>query len=314
RWGRWFAARPRLRVPLAVALVLALGVGGWQAYVRLTDDDGPREWTKGPYGKAPAALGRTAPARPGEMVRRLDQVPEAIVGGLALYDDRSRAGMTRLTAVGLRTNRTYWEYGREANLYTLGFGDELAVLSWHEGGLTAVDLRTGEPRWHTEVPRADPDGFRSPTTILRVTDQVVLAETDEEVWALSAADGKRRWRAVPPKGCKRWFTVDEPLALREVYVLEADGCAYDPDLYPDPHAARMAQVALDADTGAVRWRFPHDAHRLGYLPANDTTMVLAPVRRDGGGMAVTDVSRRRPSTRTLPFPDGEGAHGTTAHT
>ncbi|MDW6061463.1 PQQ-binding-like beta-propeller repeat protein [Streptomyces sp. FXJ1.4098] len=313
-WGRWFAPRPRLRVPLAVALVLALGAGGWQAYARFTDDDGPREWTKGPYGKAPAALGKTAPARPGEMVRRLNQVPEAVVGGLALYDDRTRAGETRLTAVDLRTNRTYWEYGREANLYDLGIGDELAVLWWHDGGLTAVDLRTGEPRWHAEAPRTAPDDFHSLTTHLRVTDQVVLAESEEEVWALSPADGKRRWRAVPPKGCERWFPVDAPLTLREVYVLEAGDCPDDPAVAPDPHTDRMAQVGLDADTGAVRWRFPHDAQSQRYLPANDTTVVLAPVRRDGGGMAVTDVSGRRPATRTLPFPDRERARGTTAHT
>lgn len=313
-WGRWFAPRPRLRVPLAVALVLALGAGGWQAYARFTeDDDGPHEWTKGPYGKAPAALGKTAPARPGEMVRRLNQVPEAIVGGLALYDDRTRAGETRLTAVDLRTNRTYWEYGRDADLYDLGIGDELAVLWWHDGGLTAVDLRTGEPRWHAEAPRTAPDGFHLQTTRLGVTDQVVLAESEEEVWALSAADGKRRWRAAPPKGCEGWSPVDPPLALREVYVVEAGDCPDDPALDDDPQTDRMAQVGLDADTGTVRWRFPHDAAIQPYLPADGTTLVLAPARRNGG-MEVTDVSGRRPGTRTLPFPGGERGRGATART
>ncbi|MGW3570846.1 outer membrane protein assembly factor BamB family protein [Streptomyces sp. NPDC000941] len=312
-WGRWFAPRPRLRVPLAVALVLALGAGGWQAYARFTDDDGPREWTKGPYDKAPAALGKTAPARPGEMVRRLNQVPEAVVGGLALYDDRTRAGETRLTAVGLRTDRTYWEYGRDANLYDLGVGDELAVLWWHDGGLTAVDLRTGEPRWHTEAPRTSTDRHHSLVTNLRVTDQVVLAESEEEVWALSPADGKRRWRAAPPKGCERWSPVDPPLTLREVYVVAAGDCPDDPALDLDPQTDRMAQVGLAADTGTVRWRFPHDAALRPYLPADGTTLVLAPARRDGG-MAVTDVSGRRPGTRTLPFPGGERSRGATAHT
>ncbi|MFK4269498.1 outer membrane protein assembly factor BamB family protein [Streptomyces milbemycinicus] len=305
-WGRWFAPRPRLRVPLAVALVLALGAGGWQAYARFTDDDGPREWTKGPYGKAPAALGKTAPARPGETVRRLNQVPEAIVGGLALYRSYTPDGF-RLTARNVRTDRIYWQYGRDkAILGGLEVGDELALLRWNGGDLTAVDLRTGEPRWHAETPR--------PLNLYHAVGGTVLAESEEEVWALSAADGKRRWRAAPPKGCERWSAVDPPLALREVYVLAAGDCPDDPAVAPDPQTDRMAQVGLDADTGAVRWRFPHDAQGQRYLPANDTTVVLAPVRRDGGGMAVTDVSGRRPATRTLPFPDRERARGTTAHT
>ncbi|MFD8384927.1 PQQ-binding-like beta-propeller repeat protein [Streptomyces sp. NPDC059679] len=313
RWGRWFAARPRLRVPLAVVLVLALGAGGWQAYARLTeDDDGPREWTKGPYGKAPAALGKTAPARPGEMVRRLNQVPEAVVGGLALYKDYTPDGI-RLTARNVRTNRTYWEYGRDANLYGLEVGDELAVLWWHDGGLTAVDLRTGEPRWRAEAPRTSTDRHRSLVTNLHVTDRAVLVGSEEELWALSPADGKRRWRAAPPKGCEGWSPLDPPLALREVYVVEAGDCPDDPALDDDPQTDRMAQVGLDADTATVRWRFPHDAAIQPYLPANDTTLVLAPVRRDGG-MAVTDVSGRRPGTRTLPFPDKERGRGATDHT
>lgn len=314
RWGRWFAARRRLRVPLAVVLVLALGAGGWQAYARFTeDDDGPREWTKGPYGKAPAALGKSAPGRPGETVRALDQVPEAIVGGLALYDGTTGDGGTRLTAVDLRTGRTYWEYGRDAYLHDLGIGDELAVLWWRDGGLTAVDLRTGKPRWRTEGPRRSTDRHHGLVTNITVMDRTVLVESQKELWALSSADGKRRWRAAPPKGCEEWSPVDEALPLREVYVVEAGGCPDDPALDDDPQTDRMAQVGLDTDTGTVRWRFPHDAAIQPYLPANGTTVVLAPARRNGG-MAVTDVSGRRPGTRTLPFPDGERGRGATAHT
>ncbi|MFD8871584.1 MULTISPECIES: PQQ-binding-like beta-propeller repeat protein [unclassified Streptomyces] len=312
-WDRWFASRPRLRVPLAVVLVLALGAGGWQAYARFTDDDGPREWTKGPYGKAPVALGKTAPARPGEMVRRLNRTPLAVVGGLALYKDTTRDG-TRLTARNVRTDRIHWQYGRDKELpYDLVIGDELALLWWNGGGLTAVDLRTGEPRWHAETPRTLDDGYHGLVTNLRVMDGTVLVASEEELWALSAADGKRRWRAEPPKGCERWSPTDAPFALGEVYVVEAGGCPDDPALDDDPQTARMAQIGLDADTGAVRWRFAHDARLAPYRPVDDATLVVAPADRDGG-MSVTDVSGRRPSTRTLPFPDGERARGNTART
>lgn len=60
------------------------------------------------------------------------------------------------------------------------------------GGIIAYDLGTGEPKWKWT---GDGPGYASPTSMTVGDTTLVIAETDRNVVALNAADGKQVWEA-----------------------------------------------------------------------------------------------------------------------
>ncbi|MFJ6571239.1 PQQ-binding-like beta-propeller repeat protein [Streptomyces sp. NPDC091292] len=309
RWAAALRASPRITLAVALALALLLGGAGWWTYDRLTDD-GPREWSRGPESPVPAALGTEAPVRPSEEVRRMDGGPSAIVGGLTLHSGTSDEG-SHLTARDIRTGKTYWAYGRERSaIYGLEFSDDLAVVWWSSGpsghALTAIDLRTGTARWRLEPPTLM-DGYHHMSSQVAILDRTVYVMTEAELWALSAADGERRWRAGPPKGCEQWAAFEDLVQTRDLVTALATDCADDPAYDDDPQTARNARVGLAPDTGTVRWREPQDASLRPVLRVDDTTLLRA--EDDPDRVSVIDVSGARPRIRTFPFADDHSTRG-----
>jgi alcohol dehydrogenase (cytochrome c) len=117
----------------------------------------------------------------------------------------------------------------------------------------ALDLRDGRLLWQRRFgyPNPGPNG-------LAVADGLVYGATDTTVFALSAHDGSTRW-------LRRLVTPVEPYV--DVAPQVADGLVH-VSTVGYPPGGRGAVYALDAATGAVRWkrstirgpwRYPHEA-------------------------------------------------------
>ncbi|WP_437104798.1 outer membrane protein assembly factor BamB family protein [Streptomyces sp. enrichment culture] len=295
------------RSALVLVLAVLLAVGAWQAYARLSGNDGPQEWRRGPYGNPPAALGDSAPVRPDQVVQRLPGRPEAFTHGLALYQEHEGTE-ERLTARALRTGRTYWTYGlRGMNLYGAQISAQLAITWWYDhwldptGLAVAVDPATGEARWRAEVPSPS----RGMSTDMYATGSTVYFQTDAELLAMSASDGRRLWHAAPPKDCERWTPAAEVLPLGGGITALADDCQ---DQERD--FVEYTRVILDPETGTERRRIPYpgDTARR-HLRIDDSTLALLPDRDDP--LLVIDASGSQPATRRLSFPQGHTVEGAT---
>jgi PQQ-dependent dehydrogenase (methanol/ethanol family) len=203
-----------------------------------------------------------------------------------------------LTALDARTGRQIWRWTRqqkvvnpfEINPFARGvaiLGNRLFVGTL-DGVLVALDARTGQSLWEVPViDTMDGSSITSPPLVLK--DMVVTGMTGGEfatrgfLDAYDAATGKRRWRfyTIPGAGelgndtwkGESWKTGGGPTWLTG---------SYDPDLNlvywavgnPAPEFDPSARgeldnlftdsvVALDADTGKLKWHFqftPNDGH------------------------------------------------------
>jgi outer membrane protein assembly factor BamB len=137
----------------------------------------------------------------------------------------------------------------------VGASAPVLLLTESDGSaLVAVDARTGDPAWRTEMPERE-----------RAADVVLLAEVDGtamladgvEAWAVELASGTERWR-LPLAGVSRL----QPLTDGTVVVLPVH------DGSPDG-----ALVAVDVRSGAERWRLPLPTGTKGVRPAHGLLLV-----------------------------------------
>ncbi|WP_328536541.1 outer membrane protein assembly factor BamB family protein [Streptomyces sp. NBC_00344] len=260
-----------------VLVVIALAIGGWQTYTYLTRY---HEQTSGPHGDFPAALGSGAPLRPDRVQARLGSPPVGIVGGLLLKERNDG-----ITADNVRTGKEYWHYGREDTaLITEWVSNDTAFL-WYEDGLAvAVNLHSGKPRWHAEVPGSTRD---SGNRVWVSGDTLFVSRTDQ-LTALSTRGGKRLWSVAPPKGCKAW---DQRtlVGLDGVEAIDANDCSRDSE-----HAEVL--FGVDPATGSTRWHVDEEA--IGYRRLGAHTLATLTL---GGALITTDVSGAEPRTRETPL-------------
>jgi alcohol dehydrogenase (cytochrome c) len=201
----------------------------------------------------------------------------------------------RVFAIDARTGRALWRYQRalpdklalccgpvNRGLAMLGTKLYLATLDAH---LVALDARTGSVLWDVAV--ADPgQGYSFTVAPLAVGDKIVVGTAGGEygirgfVDAYDAETGARRWRfyTVPGPGepghdtwsGDSWKTGGAPTWLTGSYD-PALNLIYWPTGNPSPavYGGKRAgdnlysnsMLALDADTGQLRWHFqftPHD--------------------------------------------------------
>lgn len=113
-------------------------------------------------------------------------------------------------------------------------GDTVIVAA---RSLVALDTADGEERWRADVGHS----LAAPPTVTADTAYVAAwnggESVDRGVVAVDLADGSERWRAIPE------VDVNSPLTL-------ADGT-----VYAGGSLNSHEVVALDADDGAVQWRF-----------------------------------------------------------
>jgi alcohol dehydrogenase (cytochrome c) len=200
-------------------------------------------------------------------------------------------------AIDARSGRQIWRYRRElpdnltacCGLVNRGFGvlgDKLfmATLDAH---LLALDMKTGAIAWDVTMQEYK-NGYASTIAPIVVKDKVIVGVAGGEfgirgfIDAYEAQTGKRAWRfyTIPgpgEPGNNTWAGDSWKIGGVGVWVTGA----YDPEqnllFYgtgnpgPDYHSASRegdnlystSLVALDADTGILRWHYqftPHDVH------------------------------------------------------
>ncbi|MFJ5287968.1 PQQ-binding-like beta-propeller repeat protein [Streptomyces sp. NPDC088348] len=258
---------------MTVATVLALAIGGWQTYAYLTRY---HEQMTGPHGAFPTALGAAAPERPGRVLASGDDAPAAVVGGLVLHERDNG-----IMANNVRTDRTYWHYGREKTALIAETVVSGAVVLWYADGLAvSVDLRSGKPRWHTKV--AERVREDSGDRVWRAGGAVVINQQDR-LTGLSARDGRQLWSVAPPRECKGWDH-RPPLELSGAEAFDATRCS---------GSNGDGLYGVDPASGRSRWHIKD--RTIGYGRLGDHTLVSL---TETGSLVTVDVSGSRPRTHS----------------
>jgi len=202
-----------------------------------------------------------------------------------------------VVALDVKTGRPLWAYRRslpddlraccgDVNRGVAALGDQIFVATI-DAHLVALDMRTGRVRWDIEV--ADRKTGHSLTAApLAVKDKVIVGMAGAEYGvrgfldAYDAATGKRAWRlwTVPGPGESGHDTWSGDSWKRGGATTWVTG-AYDPetnltywgtgnpgpdfigDVREGDNLYSDSLIAVDVDTGALRWHFqftPHDLH------------------------------------------------------
>lgn len=233
---------------------------------------------------------------PGLPGRGLETTPLLVDGVLYVTGNNNQAW-----ALDARTARPIWRYRRELPPNTSasvccgpvnrGFGilgDSLymATLDAH---LVALDRNSGKVIWDVAVEHDPPTGYAMTLAPLVVKNKVIVsvsggdfstrgfidaydAQTGERAWRFYIIPGPGEpgsetwpnWEAASRGGGNAWTTGSYDPALNLVYMGTGNP---NPDFYGDDRLGdnlyTCAIVALDADTGKLRWYYqftPHDIH------------------------------------------------------
>jgi alcohol dehydrogenase (cytochrome c) len=200
-------------------------------------------------------------------------------------------------AVDLNTGRKVWSYsayvpsglGLCCGPVNRGFailGDRLFKVNI-QSTLVALEAKSGKVLWETTVDDYK-KGYSNTAAPLIVKDMVVIGTAGAEwgirgyIDAYDSATGKRRWRfyTVPTEGepgietwggksfktggGSSWITGTYDPELNLIYWGTGNpGPDMDGDVRPGDNLYTCSIVALDADTGKLKWHFqmtPHDVH------------------------------------------------------
>src|SRR5687767_9501807 len=200
-------------------------------------------------------------------------------------------------AIDARTGRQIWRYRRElppnltacCGLVNRGFGvlgDKL-FMSTLDAHLIALDIKTGAVVWDATLEDYK-TGHSATIAPLVVKDKVIVGAAGGEygirafIDAYDAATGKRAWRfyTVPAPGepgndtwaGDSWKTGGASVWVTGAYDAEQNLLLYGignpgPDYHSDSRKGdnlySNSLVALDADTGKLKWHYqftPHDVH------------------------------------------------------
>lgn len=202
------------------------------------------------------------------------------------------------SAVDLRTGRTLWTWSRPipSDYQSIGFGrvnrgpailDDRLYVATLDCYLVALDIKSGQERWSAKVEDYHP-GYSMTLAPLAIKGKVLVGVSGGEagirgfVDAYDAANGKRLWRfyTVPgpgEPGNESWSGESWKTGGASTWVTGA----YDPELNlvywgvgnPGPdwngdgrlgdNLYACSFVALDPETGKLKWHFqftPHDTH------------------------------------------------------
>jgi alcohol dehydrogenase (cytochrome c) len=212
-----------------------------------------------------------------------------------------------VTALDGRTGRTLWSYRRQARDVPGCCGDVnrgLAVLGdglFHvtlDGHLLSLDMQTGKLRWQVKV--TDPESGHSLTAApLAVKDKIVVgmaggefgvrgfldaydAKTGELAWRFwtvpgPGQPGHETWEGESWKtgGATTWVTGAYDPALNLLYWGTGNpGPDYNGDDREGDNLYSDSLLALDADTGRLRWHFQFTPHDLHDWDANQVPVLL----------------------------------------
>ncbi len=201
-------------------------------------------------------------------------------------------------ALDVRTGRELWTWRRPIpkDYQSIGFGhvsrgpavlDGRLFVATLDCYLVALDINSGSERWSTQVEDYKP-GYSMTLAPLAIKDKVLVGVSGGEagirgfVDAYDAATGRRAWRfwTIPGPGQpghetwagdswktgggSTWVTGSYDPELNLVYWGVGNPSPdWNGDSRPGDNLYTCSLVALDGDTGALRWYFqftPHDVH------------------------------------------------------
>ena len=212
-----------------------------------------------------------------------------------------------VTALDLRTGRPIWTYHRsipqvpvccgQVNRGVAALDDQLFIGTL-DSHLVALDMKTGRVRWDVEV--ADYKLANSITLApLAIKDKVIVGIAGAEYGirgfldAYDAKTGKRVWRfwTVPGPGepgnetwsGDSWQHGGAPTWLTGSYDPEANllywgtgnpGPNYAGDLRKGDNLYSDCLLALDADTGKLKWHYQFTPHDVNDIDANEIPVLV----------------------------------------
>ena len=239
----------------------------------------------------------------------LESAPIVADGKLYLVDQQNN-----VFALDAGTGKLLWNYGYKpakdgragngrARGLAIGFG--MLFMGTRENRLVALDAKTGKELWNIEIENSVKCGCGISSAPLLVKDKVITGVTGGEsahrgyISAFDAKTGQLAWRfyTIPEPGQpgsetwtgdswklgggSSWFTGSYDPELNLVFWGVGNPSS---DLYGgDRQGANLytdSLVALDADTGKLRWYFqetPHDVYDFD----SDPEPVLIDVQQDG---------------------------------
>ncbi|MCC6539205.1 MAG: PQQ-dependent dehydrogenase, methanol/ethanol family [Bryobacterales bacterium] len=218
--------------------------------------------------------------------RRLESVPIVVYGVMYVSYPNS------VYALDARTGRQIWEYQRQPALQkgpnrgVAVYGNKV-YFGTPDAYLIALDARTGSELWATKIAEAS-DGYWSPGAPLVIKGKVIQgiapgdhglngfldaydAETGERLW---------RWNSIPKPGefgndtwagdswktggGNTWLSGSYDPELNLIYQgIGNPAPDFDGDVRKGDNLYTESMVALDANTGKLKWYFqftPHDVH------------------------------------------------------
>jgi alcohol dehydrogenase (cytochrome c) len=200
-------------------------------------------------------------------------------------------------ALDLATGRPMWHYAKpvpkgvnlccgQVNRGFAALGDKLYKVNL-ESTLVAIDSKTGQEVWETRVEDFR-RGYSATLAPLVVKDMIIVGIAGAEFGtrdfldAYDAETGRRRWRfwtvAGPGEpgaetwggdswkrgGGSTWITGTYDPELNVIYWGTGNpGPDFDGDVRPGDNLYTCSLLALDADTGKLKWHYqftPHDVH------------------------------------------------------
>ncbi|MBL8179964.1 MAG: PQQ-dependent dehydrogenase, methanol/ethanol family [Bryobacterales bacterium] len=217
---------------------------------------------------------------------RLESVP-IVVNGVMYVSQPNE-----VHALDARTGRLIWQWNREPALQN-GPNRGVAVyankvyIGTPDAHLVALDARTGSMLWDAKIAEAS-DGYWSPAAPMVIKDKVIMgiAPSDHGLngWldAYHAETGERlwRWHTIPKPGEPgnetwagdswktggggTWLTGSYDPELNFLYWGTGNPAPdFDGDVRKGDNLYTESMVAIDADTGKMKWYFqftPWDVH------------------------------------------------------
>jgi len=212
-----------------------------------------------------------------------------------------------VTAIDLRTGRPIWNFRRPVPAVPVCCGqvnrgvaalDDQLFIGTLDSHLIALDMKTGRVRWDVEV--ADHKTAHSITLApLVIKDKVIIGIAGAEYGirgfldAYDAKTGKRAWRfwTVPGPGepgnetwsGDSWKHGGAPTWITGSYDSEANlvywgtgnpGPVYRGDVRKGDNLYSDCLIALDADTGKLRWHFQFTPHDVNDIDANEIPVLI----------------------------------------
>jgi len=207
-------------------------------------------------------------------------------------------GPNSAAALDGRSGRVLWNWKRPipSDYHSIGFGhtnrgaavlDDKLFVATLDGYLVALDLKSGAERWSSKVLDYKV-GYSMTMAPLAIGRQVVVGVSGGEagirgfIDAYDAKTGKQAWRfwtipgpgepgheswsgdAWKTGGGATWVTGAYDAELKLVFWgVGNPGPDWNGDVRPGDNLYTCSLVALDADTGKLRWHFqfsPHDTH------------------------------------------------------